>query len=175
MVGWGIDSILSGKFLKIWRKEGFIRTLERGRGVRFRSITDNAGSQDVVNLVGQDVHGNRYYEDFNGDDSNGSCLATRWVELADRHEWWPSGRKIPAEWHGWLHRMYDDAPVAGNTCFYQPVFKRRHLPHCSGEPHETYPLGHPSHPYSASFQSYSKKRVYHEWDPSGMAKGKKYD
>ena len=61
MVGWGLESFLTGKFMKIYRKEGFIRTIERGRIARSRAITDNAGNRDVVPLVGQDQYGNRYY------------------------------------------------------------------------------------------------------------------
>ena len=161
--------------MKIWRKEGFIRTLERGRAVRYRRIWDNAGSRDVVPMVGQDVHGNRYYEDFHGDDSNESKVSYRWVEFADRHEWWQTGRKIPAEWHGWLHRQYDDAPTADNTSFYNPPFKRRHLPHPSGQPNAHVPLGHSAHPYKQSFQEYSRARVYHAWDPDSVSNSKKYD
>jgi len=173
MVGWGIDSILSGKFLKIFRKEGFIRTLERGKNVRYRNIMDNAGCRDVVPMVGQDQHGNRYYEDFHGDDSNDSQLSTRWVEYSDRFEWWMTGRKLPPEWHGWLHRQYDDAPTPENTAFHNPVFKRRHRPNASGEPHHYVPLGHDLSPAKKTFRNYVKARVYHSWEPQDRPK--RYD
>ena len=117
MLSWGIDALLSGKFYKIWKKEGLIKAMERGRMVRFRNIHDNAGTRDVVPLAGMDVHGNRYYEDLHGDDSNYSSNSHRWVEFADRTEWYPSARMVPAEWHGWLHKVYDDTPIPGNPHF----------------------------------------------------------
>ena len=77
MVGWGIDALLSGKFYKVFKSEGFIRAWERGRAARFKPILDNCGTKDVVPLVGTDVHGNRYYEDYDADESNESQLNAR--------------------------------------------------------------------------------------------------
>jgi NADH:ubiquinone oxidoreductase subunit len=166
MVGWGIDSFLSGKFMEIWRMEGLIRTLQRGRAVRYRNIHDNAGSRRVVPCVGEDVHGNRYYEDVHGDDSNESKTSYRWVEYNDRFEWFMTGRKVPPEWHGWLVRQYDDAPVPGNTTFYNPVFKRRHQPLAAGTPKGYASLGHHSAiEHKKTFHNYVKSRVYAPWNP----------
>lgn len=167
MVGWGIDSFLSGKFMEIWRKEGLIRTLQRGRAARYRNIQDNGGSRRVVPCVGEDLHGNRYYEDLDGDDSNGSKNSYRWVEYNDRYEWFMTGRKVPSEWYGWLTRQYDDVPIPGNTNFYNPVFKKRHEPCNSGTPTMYNPLGH--HPVIESkktYHNYVKSRVYVPWIPS---------
>ena len=77
MVGWGISTWFTPKFYKVWKIEGFIRAWERGRAARFKNILDNCGTNDVVPLVGTDVYGNRYYEDFEADTSNDSGLNSR--------------------------------------------------------------------------------------------------
>lgn len=175
MVGWGVDSLLSGKFLKVFLKEGFVRAWERGRASRMRNIMDNTGSRDVVPLVGTDVYGNRYYEDFHADDSNDSHLSNRWVEPADRAEVFISGRKTPPEWHGWLAHVYDEPPIAGNTSFYNPVFKKRHLANPSGQPNAYFPTGHHANEYRTQFHSYAKSRLYTAWNPAEVKDKKKYD
>ncbi len=48
--------------------------------------------------VGEDAAGNIYYR--NQDDSK------RWVIFNGEIE----ASRIPPDWHGWLHRTYDDAP-----------------------------------------------------------------
>ena len=174
MVGWGIDALLSGKFYKVWKIEGFIRAWERGRAARFRPILDNCGVREIVPLVGTDVHGNRYYEDFKADESNDSGTNSRWVEFSDRYERFPSGRKIPPEWHGWLHRSYDDAPTPENTAFHNPPYKKRHLPNPSMEPHAVYPQGYAMHEYRKEFQEYSNSRIYNAWQPQAK-NTKRYD
>ena len=54
------------KFTKLIKKDGFIRTWQRGH----KAIRDNqytGGHADAVECVGQDQFGNRYYEDFDVD------------------------------------------------------------------------------------------------------------
>ena len=174
MVGWGLGALMTGKFYKVWKKEGFIRAWERGRAARFKNILDNCGSKDVVPLVGVDVHGNRYYEDYEADDSNDSALNARWVEFSDRYDRFPSGRKIPPEWHGWLIRSYDDAPTPDNTAFHNPPYKKRHLANPSGEQGAIVPHGHAFSPYKKEFQEYTKARIYTAWIPEEK-KAKRYD
>ncbi len=48
--------------------------------------------------VGEDDQGNRYFR--NADDSK------RWVLYAGE----PVASKVPSEWHGWLHRTFQDTP-----------------------------------------------------------------
>lgn len=175
MVGWGISVILSGKFYKVWKVEGFMRAWERGRAGRIKNLHDNCGARDVVPLVGTDQYGNRYYEDFFADDSNDSMNTARWVEFVDKYDRFPSGRKIPPEWHGWLHRSYDDAPTPENTAFHNPPYKKRHLSNPSGEPHAIVPHGHQNSPFKKQFVEYSYSRIYTAWDPSSVKLEKKYD
>ena len=175
MVGWSIAGLLSGKFYKVWKAEGFIRAWERGRAGRFKNLHDNTGVRDVVPLVGKDVYGNRYYEDFHADESNDSMLAARWVEFSDKYDRFPSGRKIPPEWHGWLHRSYDDAPTPENTAFHNPPYKKRHLSNPSGEPHAIVPHGHWKSPNKRQFLEYTQSRLYNAWEPGTGKSGKRYD
>jgi NADH:ubiquinone oxidoreductase subunit len=151
MFTWSIDSILSGKFYQIWKTEGLIKTIERGKAMKYRNIHDNAGARGVVPMVGMDIHGNRYYEDIYADDSNTSGTSTRWMEFSDRWEWSFSGRKVPAEWHGWLHKIHDDAPTPGNPHYFNPIFKVRHEGNKSGLPEMYFPLGHHTSEHKAQF------------------------
>ena len=176
MVGWGIDALLSGRFYKVWKKEGFIKAWERGRSARFRPILDNCGTKDhIVPLVGVDIHGNRYYEEADiDDDASNQAYKSRWVEFADRTDRFPSGRKIPPEWHGWLHKCYDDAPTPENTAFHNPPYKKRHLSNPSGEAGAIVPYGHGTHPYKGQFTQYVRSQIYQSWTPE-TAREKKYD
>lgn len=117
MVGWGLDSILTGKFMRVFWKEGFVRALERGRANRYRMITDNCGARGTAKHVGTDEFGNKYFEDIHGDDTNDSFNATRWVEVSDKMRWNLTGQEVCPMWMGWLHRQYDDAPTPENTSF----------------------------------------------------------
>lgn len=173
MPGWGLDSLLSGKFYEVYKAEGFMRAWFRGRPTRYRNIMDNCGSRGVVPMAGEDRYGNRYYEDFYGDDSNGSRVSTRWVELIDRGEWFMTGRKVSPEWYGWLNRVYDDVNVPGSGAFVEPIYKRRHLPLASGEPHAPWPLGHMMSPFRSQFQKATLARIYQTWTPA--ARPKRYD
>lgn len=48
--------------------------------------------------VGDDVDGNRYYTTKDG--------KRRWVIYKGD----PEGSRVPAEWHGWLHHTFKEAP-----------------------------------------------------------------
>lgn len=71
--------------------------------------------------VGEDEQGNQYYR--NAKDTR------RWVIYAGE----PVGSKVPAEWHGWLHRTFKETP------------KDEPLPHKPWEkPHRDNPTGTPA-------------------------------
>lgn len=174
MFTWGIDSILSGKFWKIFKTEGLIRTIERGKAMKYRNIHDHNGVRGNAKFMGIDVHGNRYYEDIYANDSNDSMMSTRWVEFVDRTEWGMTGRKIPPEWHGWLHKIHDDAPTPGNSHYYNPQFKRRHIGNQSGLPTQYMPIGHQSGEFKQQWYEKAKSRVYTKWDGANDQE-KRYD
>ena len=49
-------------------------------------------------LVGEDDQGNKFYTNRDG--------SKRWVHYAGE----PEASKIAPDWHGWLHRTFDEAP-----------------------------------------------------------------
>ncbi len=80
-------------------------------------------------LVGQDGSGNRYYREKNGD--------RRWVLYAGKTE--ASG--IPAEWNGWLHHTFDEAPSDSPD---RKPWERDHEPNRTGTSGAYLPPGHVS-------------------------------
>lgn len=106
MRSWGqMVGLLGPKFWKIYRKEGLMRTLLRGKP--YKHTHEKAGyEEEVVRCVGTDEFGNRYYEDFNHHNFN----TRRWVEYADYGKWFLTPKKVAPAWHGWLHYQYDDPP-----------------------------------------------------------------
>ena len=97
--------MLGPKFWTIYRKEGLMRTLLRGKP--YKPTHEKGGyEEEVARLVGTDEFGNRYYEDFNHHNKN----TRRWIEYADYNKWLLTPKKIAPAWHGWLHYTYDDPP-----------------------------------------------------------------
>ena len=106
MRSWGVAVGMMGpKFWQLYRKEGLMRAIIRGRP--YRPTHEKAGFGDeLAPLVGTDEYGNRYYEDFNHKNKN----QRRFVEYADSGHWFPTPKKISPAWHGWMHYMYDEPP-----------------------------------------------------------------
>ena len=106
MRSWGLAVGMMGpKFWQLYRKEGLMRAIIRGRP--YRPTHEKAGFGDeLAPLVGTDEYGNRYYEDFNHKNKN----QRRFVEYADSGHWFPTPKKISPAWHGWMHYMYDEPP-----------------------------------------------------------------
>ena len=107
MRSWGVAIGMMGpKFWQLYRKEGLMRTVLRGKP--YRPTHEKAGFGDeLATLVGTDEYGNRYYEDWNGKNKN----QRRFVEFADNGKWVPTqGKKICPGWQGWMHYQYDDPP-----------------------------------------------------------------
>ena len=113
MRSWGqAVGLLGPKFWTIYRKEGIMRALLRGKP--YKMTHEKAGYADeVVRLVGQDEFGNRYYEDFLHSNKN----TRRWVEYADYNKWQLVPKKVAPGWHGWLHYQYDDPPKVSKFNF----------------------------------------------------------
>ncbi len=77
--------------------------------------------------IGEDVEGNIYYR-------------TR----DDRHRWViyngvVEGSRVGPEWHGWLHRTWDEPPTE-RPMVHQP-WAKPHLPNLTGTPDAYVPLG----------------------------------
>lgn len=76
-------------------------------------------------LVGEDDFGNKYYRNKN---SSESITEKRWVIYSGEEE----ASKVPAEWHGWLHRTFDVPPSA--TQMKRHSWQKTHLPNLTGTP-----------------------------------------
>jgi NADH:ubiquinone oxidoreductase subunit len=76
-------------------------------------------------FVGRDAYGNRYYRSRKG--------GRRWVLYKDIVD----GSKVPAEWHGWLHRTIELPPVDS----VRKPWEKGHMPNLSGTSAAYYPSG----------------------------------
>ncbi|KAF9928144.1 hypothetical protein FBU30_002600 [Linnemannia zychae] len=81
---------------------------------RFLRQLNNIGDTKVGTLVGTDQFGNKYFENLNE-----SYGRNRWVQFAVEDTFFNRGTanasQIPAEWHGWLHRMLQAPPTVDKT------------------------------------------------------------
>ena len=116
MRSWGLAIGMMGpKFMKLYRKEGIVRAMLRGKP--YRPTHEKAGfSDELAPLVGVDEFGNKYFEDLTGHNKN----QRRFVEFADNGKWFPGGsaKKIAPAWQGWMHYMYDDPPRVSSPPFH---------------------------------------------------------
>jgi len=153
--------MMGPKFWQLYRKEGLMRAVLRGKP--YRPTHEKAGFTDeVVPMVGQDAFGNRYYEDVTHKNKN----QRRWIEYADNGRTFPTGvKKVAPGWQGWLHYMYDDPPQEENyvnpywRSHRTPVFKTDH-PELS---HKN--VGHLLHPHRVENMESGRARMYSAWEP----------
>lgn len=68
--------------------------------------------------VGEDEFGNTYYESRDG--------KRRWVIFNGEVE----GSRVAAEWHGWLHHTWDEAP--SKTPLPRKDWEKPHIPNLTG-------------------------------------------
>ena len=95
MRSWGLAiGMMNPKFWQLYRKEGLMRAVLRGKPSR--PTHDKAGFQsEAVPMVGMDEFGNRYYEDFGGCNKN----QRRFVEYAEHSSIFPTQvKKIAPGW-----------------------------------------------------------------------------
>ena len=114
MRSWGVAIGMMGpKFTQLYRKEGLMRAILRGKPLR--PTHEKAGFGDELAVcVGTDEWGNRYYEDWNHKNKN----QRRFVEFAENAKWFPTqGKRIAPGWQGWMHYMYDDPPKVSLDLF----------------------------------------------------------
>jgi NADH:ubiquinone oxidoreductase subunit len=76
--------------------------------------------------VGRDEVGNRYYRSRNG--------KRRWVIYNGTVD----ASRVPADWHGWLHRLSDEAPKGSLAT---EVWEKPHRPNLSGDKGSYRPAG----------------------------------
>ena len=85
-------------------------------------------------FVGEDQQGNKYYEE-GGEGSFSGGGKRRWVVYHGVAE----GSRVPPDWHGWLHHMWDEPPTVAPLPLKK--FERQHLPNMSGTPLAYRPKG----------------------------------
>lgn len=95
--------------------------------------------------VGEDAEGNTYYR--TRDDSR------RWVIFNGEAE----ASRVPADWHGWLHRTWDEPPT--EAALSHKPWEKEHLPNLTGTPQAYAPQGSLRRPEPAP------RRDYEAWTP----------
>lgn len=95
--------------------------------------------------LGEDAQGNVYYR--TADDSR------RWVIYNGEVE----ASRVPPEWHGWLHRMYDTPP--SEAPLPHKPWEKPHLPNLTGTDDAYAPAG------SIRRIDPAPRRDYEAWSP----------
>ena len=151
--------MLGPKFWQIYRKEGVMRAVQRGRPHKLNHEKGGYG-EELVKCVGTDEYGNRYYEDFNHLNFN----TRRWVEYADHGKTIPLPKKIAPAWHGWMHYQYDDPPKKDN--FVEPFFRsHKTIVYKTDHPNAYKNPGHLMAPDRKLYEEIAKARKYTSWEP----------
>ena len=83
-------------------------------------------------LVGSDEFGNRYYREKGVTDPK---KGRRWVMYAAEVD----ASRVPAEWHGWLHRTTDTPPDPNRP---KRPWQIPHIPNTTGTAEAYRPPGH---------------------------------
>lgn len=84
-------------------------------------------------FVGEDEHGNRYYQDSNGKGPAGR--PRRWVI----YEGLAEASKVPPEWFGWLHYTVDTPPT--EETYHPRSWQKPHRENMTGTPLAYHPPG----------------------------------
>lgn len=104
-------------------------------------------------LVGTDSKGNRYFERMSPDEQYGRH---RWVVYGelDCHRG-QDPTTVPAEWHGWLHNITDDAPSRNPAAFDKYAWSLPHRGFSSNTAAAYLPKGHWSNPARRNWKKVS--------------------
>ena len=108
-------------------------------------------------LVGTDEQGNRYFEEkepsLPGSDGK---RRRRWVLYHGVAE----ASRIPADWHGWLHHTFEEAPTVAPLT--RRDWEKDHLPNMTGTPLAYHPKGSLSRADGPA----DVNDDYEAWDPN---------
>ncbi|EGF90378.1 hypothetical protein ABI_33990 [Asticcacaulis biprosthecium C19] len=85
--------------------------------------------------VGSDEFGNRYFEDRSASNSYDVGRKRRYV----LYKGYADASKIPPDWHGWMHYLYDTPP--SKEALPRKAWEKPHLPNMSGTPLAQFPKG----------------------------------
>ena len=85
--------------------------------------------------VGRDKYGNVYYEAKSESPTYDEDVRKRWVT----YDGYADPSRIPAEWHGWLHHLYDETP--DQLAIKRHDWQKDHKPNLTGTVHAFKPSG----------------------------------
>ncbi|KAM0752409.1 NDUFA12-domain-containing protein [Meredithblackwellia eburnea MCA 4105] len=94
-----------------------LRVVENFRQVGFRGFwrqLQYIGDTKAGTFVGEDQHGNKYYQNLNE-----TIWRHRWVDYSS-HDF--NASQVPPEWHAWLTHIRQDVPTA------DPIMIQSHQP-----------------------------------------------
>ena len=105
--------------------------------------------------VGSDEFGNKYYEDRTDRKSYDKWRKRRWVI----YKGYADASKIPPDWHGWMHYIYDTPP--SEQPLRRKAWEKPHEPNLSGTPFARFPSGS----LNAEGQRQASSGDYEAWNP----------
>lgn len=105
--------------------------------------------------VGTDEFGNKYYEDRTDRKSYDKGRKRRWVI----YKGYADASKIPPDWHGWIHYIYDTPP--SEQPLRRKAWEKDHQPNMSGTPYARFPSGS----LSAEGERQASAGDYESWNP----------
>ena len=106
-------------------------------------------------LVGTDEFGNKYYEDRTDRKSYDKGRKRRWVI----YKGYADASKIPPDWHGWMHYIYDTPP--SEHPLRRKAWEKPHEPNMSGTPFARFPQGS----LNAEGERPASAGDYEAWNP----------
>lgn len=83
--------------------------------------------------IGEDEYGNAYFQERGDKGYDGR--QRRWV----KYNGYADASRVPPEWHGWLHHMYDNPP--GEADLVDHDWIKPHHPNLTGTVHAYKPQG----------------------------------
>ena len=105
-------------------------------------------------LVGQDEYGNRYFEARSLKGSYGN-RKRRYI----LYKGYADASKIPPDWHGWVHYLYDTPP--SQSALPKKSWEQPHLPNLTGTPFASFPEGS----LNAKAERAASTGDYEAWKP----------
>ena len=105
--------------------------------------------------MGEDGYGNRYFQERGDKGYDGR--QRRWVV----YKGYADASRVPAEWHGWLHYMYDEVPDDADLVDHDWI--KPHNPNLTGTVYAYKPKG-------SLDRGGEREKVtgdYEAWNPNG--------
>lgn len=100
-------------------------------GATFGTLLSLRGAEKIAT----DDYGNSYYQQRGQGDKNYHNKPRRWVI----YKGYAEASRIPPEWHGWLHYIYDTPP--SQTPLPRQVWENDHQPNLTGTAYAYKPKG----------------------------------